>query len=187
MRLVMAGLLALAIGLGLGAATRLSLGEPATASELRLSWRIRSEPVRVCRIRTPEELARLPVHMREEEVCERRALPYRLRVTTGDSVISDSVLPVSGGRGSRPVYVSSRFTLAPGVHAVRVEFARESDGAVQEGPPPATPGDYPSHAPPRQVATAFSVDTSLTFVAGRALVVTFDDQQQRLRVIGAAR
>jgi hypothetical protein len=169
MRLVTAAVVLLVIAFGLGAVTRWSWGEPARQAELRLSWRTRSEPVRTCRQRTADELARLPVHMREEEVCETRSLPYRLRVTANGAVLVDSLLAVAG-RGSRPLYVSSRIPLEPGVRALRVEFARE--GAPEE-----------RAAPTRAMPTSFVLDTSVTLVAERALIVTFDDQRQRLRVI----
>jgi hypothetical protein len=173
--------LALAAMALVGIASRVGWGETAVGhSELRLSWRVRSEPDRVCRRRTPEELARLPVHMREEEICEQRMLPYHLRVTVGDSVLDDRPVLAAGARSDRPLYVFGRFPITPGRHVVRVSFVRE--GATT--PSRAHADVPPTHAPPPVAPLALALDTVLTFAAGDVLVVSYDEARGRLQAVG---
>jgi hypothetical protein len=168
----------------LGALSRVPFGVGDTdGAELRLSWRVPAEPELTCRIRTADELARLPAHMREEEVCERRALPYRLRLTVNDSTLDDRLLGGQSARTERRLDVHERFTLPPGRHAVRLEFAREGGSGV------ATPREHdrategPTHALPRPAPVRLTLDTALTFLNGEVLVVTYDDHTGRLVVI----
>lgn len=174
----------LAALVGVGAVTRLPLGaRERAAAELRLSWRMRAEPERVCRIRTAEELARLPAHMREEEICERRSLPYRLKVTVDEAVLEDRQVVAAGAHGDRPLYVFERFTLQPGARAVRIELTRE--GGEQAGlREHARGGEAPTHALPPIPPLQLVLDTTLTFAGSEVRVVTYDEQGKRLRVIG---
>lgn len=107
----------------IGAATRVPwTATPADRALLRLSWRAESETMQECRSLTEEELAELPVHMRTPEVCERRAVPYLLKVDIDGRTLLDDTLHGSGAREDRPVYVFREFALRPGAHAIDVEF-----------------------------------------------------------------
>lgn len=156
---------------------------PGQAAELRLSWRLRSEPEQACRRRTAEELARLPVHMREEEVCERRVSVYRLRVTLAGRVLEDRLVASAGARADRPLDVFAQYPLAAGTHALHVEFAREGadSGAVRTHP---SSTDAPTHVLARPAPRRLVLDTTLTFPESRIFVVTYDDERQLLRVVG---
>ena len=183
-RRVGTGVLTVALLAALSALSRVPFGTSRTdQAELRLSWRVPAEPELTCRIRTPDELARLPAHMREEEVCERRALPYRLRLTVNDTTLDDRLLGGRSARTERRLDVHGRFTLPPGQHAVRLEFAREG-GSPVTGPREhdrATEGPTHALAPPAPLR--LGLDTTLTFVNGDVLVVTYDDHAGRLVVI----
>ncbi|HET6617456.1 MAG TPA: hypothetical protein VFH69_06570 [Gemmatimonadota bacterium] len=107
----------------IGAATRVPwTATPADRALLRLSWRAESETMQECRSLTEEELAELPVHMRTPEVCERKAVPYLLKVDIDGRTLLNDTLHGSGAREDRPVYVFREFALRPGTHAVDVEF-----------------------------------------------------------------
>ena len=184
-RYLLAGAAIVLVMLALGAASRYPLGARQAAAELRLSWRMRAGPERVCRIRTSEELARLPPHMREEEVCERRSIPYRLKVTVDGAAIEDRRLVPAGAQGDRPLYVFGRFLVAPGPRAVRLELSRE--GGDQEDATSAhnRTAEAPTHALPQPAPLRLTLDTALALVRGEVVVVTYDPQRERLRVIGS--
>ena len=94
-------------------------------SMVRLAWRTRGTRVEECRRLTGAELERLPVHMRQEEVCEGRTLSYRLVVTLdGRTMVDEEVYP-SGARADRPLYVYREFPLRPGWHDVDIAFTRD--------------------------------------------------------------
>ncbi len=142
-------------------------------AELRLAWRARSARVDACRQRTPEELARLPVHMRQALVCERRVAPYRLTVSVQDSVIVNRLVTAAGARADRPLYVFEEFALAPGTYHVRLAFTRQHDAATDS-----TAARDPHAAPPR-----LTLDTTVTLPAGRAVLVTYDENIRRLHLV----
>ena len=136
-RIVLGTSLASVALLIIGALTRLPwTATPADRALLRLSWRAESETMEECRSLTDEELAEIPVHMRTPEVCERRAVPYLLKVDIDGRTFLDDTLHGSGAREDRPVYVFREFALRPGTHAVEVEFlaiGAQDDGMDEDG------------------------------------------------------
>jgi len=126
--------------------------------ELRLAWRWRSERVQLCRNRSAEELAKLPVHMRSATACERRLRPWRLEVrVNGHAVVGESV-HATGAEGDRPLSVFRRLPLAPGRYQVRVVFS-----------PLAVAGDSAVAPPPPQV-----LETSLVIAPRQVVLITMD-------------
>lgn len=129
---------------------------------LRLAWRFRSALVDECREPTAAELARLPAHMRQPRICERRLLPYELAVTVdGERIVLDTIR-AGGARADRPLSLFRESRLAPGRHSLSVRFAPL---AVAAGAP----------APP-----ALVLDTAVTVAAHAVVLVTLDDVTGRL-------
>src|SRR5262245_38979074 len=105
---------------GLGWLSRIHyVAEASNGGVVRLAWRTPGTRVRECRHRTPEEMAKLPAHMREGEVCERKTLPYLLTITLDGSRDSTVVRP-AGVQQDRPLYVYREMPVAPGSHRVQV-------------------------------------------------------------------
>jgi len=128
---------------------------------LRLSWRLQGEAVEECRDLSPEELERLPVHMRAARTCKSRGVSYALEAKVdGQPLVRDVVHP-AGARGDRPVYVLEDVPLAPGPHRVSVTF-RRSDGS--EGDP------------------GLAFDGTLLFAPREVLLLTYDPGARRLFV-----
>jgi hypothetical protein len=89
---------------------------------VRLSWRVDGISVEECRQYSPQELANLPVHMRNPEACIGRIAPYRLQVgLNGTLLVNDTIHP-GGARGDRPIYVLSDLPVDPGEHRIQVRF-----------------------------------------------------------------
>lgn len=127
-RLGVGGLVAVLVVLGMGALTRFGyLAEP-ERGELRLAWRTRVPREVNCRTPTAEELAELPVHMRQEEICEGRAIAYRLAVRVDGALVREAGEHGAGARGDRPLQVFEELPLTPGRHRIQVVFER-TDGA----------------------------------------------------------
>jgi len=89
---------------------------------LRLSWRMAGVTAEACRTLSEEELARLPVHMRNPRACIGVVASYLLRVTADGAVIAQDTVRPPGARGDRPLNVLREFPLSPGDHAVAVGF-----------------------------------------------------------------
>lgn len=135
---------------------------------VRLAWRARGERVRDCRRLTPEELAKLPAHMRQEEVCEGRILPYRLAVQVDDHTTVDRLIHGAGAREDRPLYVFQDLAVRPGVHRIAIRFTLEGTPATLE---------TRLATPPR-----LTLDTTLTLDARRVVLVTYDEAREQLVV-----
>jgi hypothetical protein len=99
---------------------------------VRLSWRAVGEPVKECRVPTPEELAALPQHMRRPEICEARLSPFHLRVAIDGRAVFDGQILPSGARQDRPTYVFEEFSVAPGEHRLEIRFAEERGEVERE-------------------------------------------------------
>ena len=97
------------------------------AGALRLSWRIRSTTREHCRTLSQDELADIPVHMRQAEVCEIESVPYSLHVAIDNDTLVNRVLESSGARADRPLYVFEEVRLSPGTHAVDIRFFNRTD------------------------------------------------------------
>ncbi|HEY9506333.1 MAG TPA: hypothetical protein VIQ27_10200 [Gemmatimonadales bacterium] len=108
---------------------------PGPEAMVRLSWRARGERLEVCRQLSAEELAELPPHMRQEQVCEGTTAEYRLRVEVDGEERVDQLVQGSGEVQVRPLYVYRELVLPPGEHTVRVEVeraARHSAGDAED-------------------------------------------------------
>jgi hypothetical protein len=162
---------ALATTLAIGALSRAPYTADTTEQGIvLLAWRARGERVEQCRRLTKEELERLPAHMRQEERCEGRILPYRLQVSVDGARAVDELVHAAGARHDRPLYVYHELPLEPGTHALAVAFARE--------------GDVPAGAHEEEKGTPgrLALDTMVALSPRRILLVTYDDDARRLVV-----
>ena len=177
-----AGALALGMTLALGWLSQMPYDAARDVQAvIRLAWRTRGTRVEDCRRLTAAELERLPVHMRQEEVCEGRTLPYRLVVVLdGRTVVDEAVYP-SGARADRPLYVYREFPVRPGRHDVDIAFTRDpvpSDTAGERGRERL--GDRESPAPQRLRLTR-----QVTVGTGHIVLVTYDTEERRLMLKGS--
>jgi hypothetical protein len=126
-RLTLAAIVALLVTVAIGALTRVpySVGDRELAA-VRLTWRMAGQAIEDCRTLSEEELAEIPAHMRQAEVCESYVPPYRLRVQVDGETIEDILVLAGGARGNRPIYVYSELRVAPGSHELSIVFAQEA-------------------------------------------------------------
>lgn len=145
-RIGLGALLAVLVVVAMGVLTRVQYAAEPDRAELRLAWRTLAPRVEECRRPMDEEQAELPVHMRQDEICEGRLVSYRLTVAVDGAVRHRSTVDAAGARGDRPLYVFEAIPLTPGRHDVRVVFERTDldDDAAEPGAgvgePPSQPG-----------------------------------------------
>ncbi len=112
----------LALVKAIGAIAHLPLGDPPTGAALRIALRIHQARIEVCRDNSPEELARLPVHMRQARVCRETPIDYRLRVAVDGEPVVDRMIRHRGVRRNRPLTVDERVAVSPGLREVTIDL-----------------------------------------------------------------
>jgi hypothetical protein len=135
-------------------------------ARIRLSWRTVSEPVSACRTPTPEELAALPPHMRMQQICERRHVPFRLRVEIDGRRVRDALLRPPGARGDRPLHVFEELRVAPGSHRLVIAFEEAREPVADDGRAP----------------VALALDATLELAPRDVALVGLDETGERLAV-----
>ena len=93
---------------------------PEDAGLIRLSFTHSSG--RICRDRTPEELAALPPSMRNPQICERRRAPVRIEMDIDGAPVLAADLPPTGLAGSGPSRAYQRVLLPAGTHEVALRL-----------------------------------------------------------------
>lgn len=168
---------ALAVTMGIGWASTVRLTPHGRgAAVLRLAWSARAERVEVCRQQSEEELARLPVHMRQPEICEGVSARYHLEVRRDDTLIVDQIVQGGGMRHDRPLYVFHDIPQPAGAAGISVRFVRvdttEAAGAnVRADPQGRLASDVPR---------SLRFERRLTLRPGRVVLVTYDAGRREL-------
>ena len=172
----------------LAAGAEVGLGERAI---IRLSWRAPGELVSECRRLTQAEIESLPIHMRREEVCEGRILPYRLRVELDGRLVVNDLVRAAGAREDRPLYVYQELVVAPGAYQLEVEWEQERSGAAagaddrsaeREGTTPLGRVPVATHDEERR---RLGLSTGLHLDSGDIALITYDPDARVLRAHGA--
>jgi hypothetical protein len=136
---------------------------------VRLAWSVRPERIEKCRARTPEELARLPQHMRQATVCTGETAEYQLTVRRDGEVVVQQPVRGGGWRRDRRIYVFHEIPVRPGESAIDVQFERAGNG-----------GDSPTGAPPGSDAVPAHLVFSgrLTVTAREVVLITYSAEQR---------
>lgn len=161
--------IALMAGLVVGSALTYT-DAPREQAMIRLSWRAVGERVEACRQPTQAELAALPPHMRQREICEARLAPFRLSVAIDAAAVFEGRVLPRGARQDRPAYVFQDFPVAPGSHRLSIAFETEPD----EG------GPATGRAP-------LTLDESVSLAPRDIVLVTTDPDADRLTVVRKGR
>jgi hypothetical protein len=98
-----------------------------TGSELVVSFKHPGEVAENCRELSPEELAKLPVHMRRERVCDRSRASVRLRVDVDGARIVDADFEPKGIWNDGNSIAIERVPVEVGAHHVRVVIGDTAD------------------------------------------------------------
>ncbi len=153
---------------------RIPMGEPLEDAVLRLALRTSSAGrLEICRDRTAEELAELPVHMRQPRTCDRHLVPYRLTVEVDGEGRIDRVVQAAGIHGDRPLVLDEVLDLPPGRIDLAVTFVPAS-GRPAEGP----------LAEAWESAPRYHFEDGAELRAGRITLVALDDEAGRFRIYG---
>lgn len=178
---------------------------PSDAAVLRLAWTARPERIEDCHAQTEEELAKLPAHMRQSEICEGTTAAYRLEVRDQSGTIVEQVIRGGGLRHDRPLYVSRDIQLPPGDTAIAVTFVRvdaekrstanehsDSERESREDRRHASAidadrrrreGEERLHGREEAVPAALSLERQLRLQSRQVVLVTYDPERRELVVV----
>ena len=145
---------------------------------LRLAWSARPERVEECRQQSEEELAKLPVHMRQPLVCEGVSSRYDLQVLRDGVVIVRQEVQGGGLRHDRPLYVFHELPQPAGDAAITVRFARIDTGTTTAAAAINSP--YREARLASDVPRSLLLDARLNFRPGRVVLVTYDPGRREL-------
>ncbi len=87
---------------------------------LRISFRHPGKIATDCRTRSAEELAKLPVHLRAEQDCDRERSPVHIRVEIDGQLLHDEVVAPAGLRKDGASSTYRRLPIAAGEHHLKV-------------------------------------------------------------------
>ena len=200
-----------ATAVGLFILARLSAASvPATGQStalLRMSWSARPERIETCRVLSQEELEKLLEHMRQRVQCEGKSASYLLTVSIDGVKTREQVVRGAGLRNDRAMYLLEDMPVTPGRHDVQIDFVRrerddreqteheEDEDHVDADDSPARPdtGLFAGRADRERVERArlaraavaprISLDTTLVFDAGRAVVITLRPGSDRFQLL----
>lgn len=99
----------------------------AAGPELVVSFRHAGRSEDRCREVSPEEMEKLPPHMRRAQVCDRGRAPVRLRVEVDGVVVVERPYAASGLAGDGPSIAIETVPLAPGAHDVTIAIGESHD------------------------------------------------------------
>ncbi len=98
-----------------------------TGSTLVVTFRHPGQVSDVVKRLTSEELEALPMHMRQEEIRERKRMPVRLRIRIDGQVIREGVYTPKGIWEDGPSVAVESISLSPGSHKVEVSVGDGKD------------------------------------------------------------
>ena len=168
---------------------------------VRVSWGARPERIETCRTQTDEELAKVLPQMRQRVVCEGTTARYRLELRRDGALLASDVLRGGGLRHDRELYVFREIAVPTGRSTFTVRFTRvdmmpaeapraaerPDSGGTAEGV--IAPDRVRREADERRrrreeaVPPLLTLDTTLTLDAREVLLVTYDADGRRLRVV----
>ena len=186
--IVWRGLVTAATVLSIGWLARAPYSPPGNGvAVLRLSWRMMPNRTEHCRQRSDEELEKLPAHMRSRTICRREEARYRLVVQIDDQTADTTRL---AAQNDAPIFVWSEQRLVPGLHRVRVSFARESAASRRDRDEQHERDEEHERDDEREREHrdqhALDIDTRVTAQTGMVELITLDPVARRLVLVRSA-
>jgi hypothetical protein len=190
-RRVIGAIVAVAAGLTLAAVSAIpvKVNGNAEAAMIRVAFSARPQRIETCRTVSDEELAEVPVHMRQSTVCEGTTASYLLEVLHQDTLVTST--PVHGGglRRDRQLYVLRELHVPSGPTTIEVRLTR-SDSAAAPSDSLTNRGRETEERERRrsdEVPPSLSLRESVTLEAHEVLLVTYDQARRQLRMVRGRR
>lgn len=140
---------------------------------LRLAWSARPERIEVCRSPTADEIAGIPPHMRQQEICEGVAARYRLEVRIDGELVAEQEVRGGGLRHDRRLFVFRELPIAPGGAHLAISFTR-----IETPDPRSAARSHGEFVPP-----VLMLDERVRLRPREVLLVTYAADRRALAVV----
>lgn len=107
-----------AVTIGSGA----NLGIEPEKGSIALSWKMPRQSIKNCKKLSDKELANLPFHMRTQETCTEKQVPYELKLKINGSEKISKIVTSHGARSDRPIYVNEVIESDEGYSDIEISF-----------------------------------------------------------------
>ena len=134
-------------------------------SLLRLAIRLPGKTVDTCRDLTPEEINKIPMHMRKKQECTKITIPYEATLTMDNQVLFSKTLESRGMRSDKPILIEQNIEVTPGLHKIKMSLV------------PKSASDISSHINGIDIS---ELDFDENFIKGRAVVISYDTNERKL-------
>lgn len=111
----------------IGYYSRKPMGADQSNSFIRLSMRVPRQTTKVCKKLTPNEVAKLPLHMRKEEECTLTSIKYKVSLELNSKSVLERQIHSQGVRHDKPMYVDEMLSVEPGQYNLKINFAPLKD------------------------------------------------------------
>ncbi len=188
-RHVIGFLLGVGAGLALaaGSAVPVAVNGNAAQAMIRVAFSARPQRIETCRTLSEEELAEIPVHMRQSTVCEGKTASYRLDLLRDDSLLAEQVLHGGGLRRDRQLYVLRELHVPSGPATIEVRLTRID--SVSAAPDSVGVGSREAEERHRRISDEvpawLTIRETVTLAPGEVLLVTYDQARREFRMVRA--
>ncbi len=125
---IVTAILAAIVAAGVGLASDVPYRSPAPlASELVVTFKHPGTMSENCHELTPEELAKIPIHMRKEKVCDRERSSVRLKILVDGQLVREATYLPKGIWHDGSSVAVERIAIEPGTHSVVVSIGDTAD------------------------------------------------------------
>jgi len=202
LRLALATVVSLGTALALAALSSSPFhAHAAPEARARVAFSARPERIEKCRTLSADELANVPVHMRQTVVCEGTTARYRLEIRRDDSLVATALLRGAGLRHARRLYALREVSLPSGASTIDVRLTRVDTVAAREDH---ARDDHEDHEADErhdglsrdreehrlrvadEVPPSLELHETFTLRPREVLLVTYDQSSRRLRAVRGA-
>jgi len=96
------------------------IGSAESQGQLIVTVRLTKNILKTCRAYTEAELKTIPIHMRQAQLCDTNAIPYNLKLSLDDTLLSEETLTPQSTRGDHPMNFQKKISLDPGPHLIGI-------------------------------------------------------------------
>lgn len=100
-------------------------GSAKSQGQLIVTGRLTKNILKTCRDYTQEEFKKIPIHMRQAQLCEQAAVSYFLNLSLDGKTVSEGTLNPQSSSGDHPTNFQKILSLEQGVYQLKISLVPE--------------------------------------------------------------